>query len=308
MDFWGVEVKSGDPCPVEPGEGRILHLSQACLGEVKKDKRTESVYLYATIDGKKLVLGTLSPEKFPQQQFDLVFNKKFELSHNWKHGSVYFYGYRCDNPIDEITTEDDSEDELEDELPVIAADSGKSKSQAKHEKPPAAESANTAKPVAVGSKQKVKIVEPKKDVKTVEEIGSSDDDFETDSSEYASESDEDEDSDSENEGKTEDDDEDKETPKKVEPSKKRPAESATETPGPDKKAKSITPQITDTKKGNVHVATPHPSKKSGKTPANQPNQQTPKSAGSHPCKSCNRSFNSENALESHTKAKHSAGK
>ncbi|XP_028104810.1 uncharacterized protein LOC114303860, partial [Camellia sinensis] len=89
-----------------------------------------------------------------------------------------------------ITTEDDSEDELEDELPVIAADSGKSKSQAKHEKPPAAESANTAKPVAVGSKQKVKIVEPKKDVKTVEEIGSSDDDFETDSSEYASESDE----------------------------------------------------------------------------------------------------------------------
>ena len=33
-------------------------------------------------------------------------------------------------------------------------------------------------------------MEPKKDVKTVEEIGSSDDDFETDSSEYASESDE----------------------------------------------------------------------------------------------------------------------
>ena len=74
---------------------------QACLGEGKKDKRTESVYLYATIDGKKLVLGTLSPEKFPQQQFDLVFNKKFELSHNWKHGSVYFYGYRCDNAVDE---------------------------------------------------------------------------------------------------------------------------------------------------------------------------------------------------------------
>ncbi|GER40010.1 ubiquitin conjugating enzyme E2 [Striga asiatica] len=35
------------------------------------------------------------------------------------------------------------------------------------------------------------------------------------------------------------------------------------------------------------VATPHPTKQAGKTPANKPNQQTPKSGGSHSCKSCN---------------------
>lgn len=49
--------------------------------------------------------------------------------------------------------------------------------------------------------------------------------------------------------------------------------------------------VTDGKKGGGHVATPHPSKQAGKTPANK-NPQTPKSAGgSHTCKSCSRYSN-----------------
>jgi hypothetical protein len=44
---------------------------------------------------QKLVLGTLSQEKFPQLSFDLVFEKEFELSHNSKSGSVYFVGYKA---------------------------------------------------------------------------------------------------------------------------------------------------------------------------------------------------------------------
>ncbi|GER49494.1 ubiquitin-conjugating enzyme E2 8 [Striga asiatica] len=52
------------------------------------------------------------------------------------------------------------------------------------------------------------------------------------------------------------------------------------------------------------VATPHLTKQAGKTPANKPNQQTSKSGGSHSCKSCNRTFTSEQGLDSHTKAKH----
>ncbi|XP_052174012.1 histone deacetylase HDT1-like [Diospyros lotus] len=303
MDFWGVEVKSGEPYHVEPGQGWIVHLSQACLGEFKKDKGSERVYLYVTIDGKKLVLGTLSPEKFPQLQFDLVFDKKFELSHNWKNGVVYFYGYKCNTPFDD--TEDDSESESEEDLPALAVDKGKGSSQAKHEKPPAIEDANMAMSNQAAAKQKAKVVEPKKDAKTVENDDvSSEDGIDTETSDDEFDSDEDED-DSESE--------DEETPVtlKVEPSKKRPPELAAETRGPDKKAKLVTPQKTDTKKGggsSGHVATPHPSKQAGKAPANQPKQQTPKSAGSHPCKSCNRSFNSEIGLQSHTKAKHSAGK
>lgn len=68
---------------------------------MKKDKGNQSVCLYVTVDGKKLVLGTLFSEKLPQQQFDLVFDKEFELSHNWKNGSVYFYGYKANNPYEE---------------------------------------------------------------------------------------------------------------------------------------------------------------------------------------------------------------
>jgi nucleophosmin 1 len=67
-------------------------VSQAALGESKKGN--ECVPLFVKFDEKKLVLGTLSPENIPQLSFDLVFEKEFELSHNWKKGSVFFCGYQ----------------------------------------------------------------------------------------------------------------------------------------------------------------------------------------------------------------------
>ncbi|GAA0144893.1 hypothetical protein LIER_36034 [Lithospermum erythrorhizon] len=96
MEFWGVEVKSGTPLKVKPEEGMVIHLSQASMGEVKANK-TESVNLFINVDGKKLVLGTLLSDKLPQQLFDLVFDRDFELSHNSKSGSIYFFGYKGDN-------------------------------------------------------------------------------------------------------------------------------------------------------------------------------------------------------------------
>ncbi|KAK4478710.1 hypothetical protein RD792_014208 [Penstemon davidsonii] len=97
----GVEVKSGQPLKVVPGDGMVLHLSQACIGELKKEKGNESVCLFVNVDGKKLVLGTLFTDKLPQQQFDLVFDRDFEITHNWKNGSVYFCGYKANNPFEE---------------------------------------------------------------------------------------------------------------------------------------------------------------------------------------------------------------
>ncbi|KAF7805676.1 Histone deacetylase HDT1 [Senna tora] len=88
MEFWGVEVKAGAPVEVRPEVlGKCIHLSQAALGEAKKDKAIEPVLLYLKFDEQKLVIGTLSQEKFPQLSFDLVLEKKFELSHNWKNGN-----------------------------------------------------------------------------------------------------------------------------------------------------------------------------------------------------------------------------
>ncbi|KAL8204959.1 hypothetical protein R6Q57_010582 [Mikania cordata] len=100
MEFWGLEVKSGHKIDVLLDKDKVLHLSQACLGEIKNNKSNESVCLYINIDEKNLVLGTLNSERLPQQLFDLVIDKDFQLSHNWKNGSVYFYGYMADQPVE----------------------------------------------------------------------------------------------------------------------------------------------------------------------------------------------------------------
>ncbi|XLT62343.1 hypothetical protein S245_020427, partial [Arachis hypogaea] len=91
-------------------------------------------------------------------------------------------------------------------------------------------------------------------------------------------------------------------------SKKRVHESSKKTPVPEKKAKFVTPEKIDNK-GGVHVATPYPTKQAIKAAANnrQPvKQQTPKLVGDYGCKDCNRLFKTEDALNSHNKAKHSA--
>ncbi|KAJ6407578.1 hypothetical protein OIU84_010960 [Salix udensis] len=284
----GVEVKSGEPLRVESGDGFILHLSQACLGEAKKDKGNESVCIYVNFDDQKLVLGTLSHDKIPQIPFDLVFEKDFELSHNLKNGSVYF------------KFNSDGEEDLP--FPV--------ENEAKQPKP---EEENPAKP---DSKQKVKIVEPSKDGKpkpenddsSDEEDDSSDDGESSDDQPMMMANDEDEISEDEDDKSDEDDDDsddgDMKTTKKAEVGKKRSTESASKSPVPDKKAKFVTPQKTDFKKVGVHIATPHPSKQAAKTSANR--QKMEQAQKSFSCSSCNRSFGSENALQSHSKAKHSA--
>ncbi|KHG09596.1 Histone deacetylase HDT1 [Gossypium arboreum] len=250
MEFWGVEVKSGQNFEVELEDdgSRILHLSQVALGEGtgdnKKEKGKETICLYLKFKNQKFVVGTLSQEKCPQIALDLVLHDKFELFHTWKNGSVYVTGYYVD-------TSQGSDTESEGELPEPTMNLVKSE--------PAASDPTTTK--------QVKIVEPKKD------DDSSDEDEEDSSAE-------DEESSEEQAG----------------PSKKRPAESSKKTPAPEKKAKL---------KAGGHTATPHPSKKAGKTSAAAAQvKQTPKSGGSFPCKSCGRSFGSENALQSHSKAKH----
>ncbi|XP_008442794.2 histone deacetylase HDT1 [Cucumis melo] len=316
MEFWGAEVKVGEPLLVSPGEEKILHLSQACLGE-SKSKGSEQVFLYVKVGNQKLVLGTLSSEKFPQVSFDLVFDKEFELSHNWKNGSVHFTGYTSLLPEEEESTYTDSEEDF----PLAVTDNGK----------PEPEPKKDAKPDTSGTKKKVQIVEPNKvasnsniDSKKNEDSSDEDDDEDEESTDDENENggEEDDTNDDENESSgvdSEDSDEDsddsleedEQTPKKAEASKKRPLDSANKTPAPDKKAKLVTPQKTDGKKGVAHVDTPHPSKKAGKMPAanDKTKQQTPKSANAaFPCKTCNRTFGSETALQSHTKAKHTADK
>ncbi|CAN6917150.1 histone deacetylase HDT1 [Brassica napus] len=105
----------------------------------------------------------------------------------------------------------------------------------------------------------------------------------------------------------EDDSEEEEETPKAETRRKRAREAAPapKTPVSAKKAKAAeaTPKKTEEKKKGG-PATPHPAKKGGNTPATA--TQSPKSASQVSCGSCKKTFNSSNALESHTKAKHSA--
>ncbi|GAB2272238.1 hypothetical protein Dimus_007058 [Dionaea muscipula] len=283
MEFWGLEVKAGESVMVNPEDDMILHLSQACLGEHKKEKGNEQVLLYADKDGQKFLLGSLFVDKFPHLSFDLVFEDEFELSHNWKNGSVHFAGYRSIVPSDDFSGEDEIFGKLQGNLVKAAGDNGNA---------------------AVGN-PKAKIVEPIKDTKEEDSDESDDISLDDDDDEGVpfknlggDESDESDESD-------EDDEIEEDAPKKVEPSKKRPAEAPAKTPAPDKKAKLVTPQKTDGKKASGHVSTPHPSKQAGagKNTADKP-KQTPKSGGAFSCTTCSKTFTSEQGLQSHTKAKH----
>lgn len=51
------------------------------------------------LDEDEYVIGTLSAEDRPQMMLDLVIERKFELSHDWKSGSVYFIGSIADDQI-----------------------------------------------------------------------------------------------------------------------------------------------------------------------------------------------------------------
>ncbi|XBJ13311.1 hypothetical protein VPH35_017683 [Triticum aestivum] len=111
MEFWGLEVKPNQSVKVSPDDEHFLHLSQGALGEVKKDDKAT---MFVKIGDQKLAIGTLSTDKFPQIQFDLVFEKEFELSHNSKTSSVFFSGYK-----------DESEEEEEEKIiPALTKENG----------------------------------------------------------------------------------------------------------------------------------------------------------------------------------------
>ncbi|KAG0483183.1 hypothetical protein HPP92_011267 [Vanilla planifolia] len=311
MEFWGIEVKPGQSMKCEPGEHKLLHLSQASLGEIKREKGTENIPIFVKANGQKLVIGTLSSEKCTQIQYDLVFEKVFELSHGSKNTSVFFVGYRSISQGYEYpfclccrTIYSDSEDEP----PIHGKPNGKTSKTEKGKS--IAEIAATGKddkkdgkPNAKADKKNKVQIQPEK--KVVNKHGEDDSDEEEDDGDSMDASDEDEEM---SEGSSDDglEDDDETSEEDITPEKKRKDASASKTSVPEKKAKVVTPtgnqnqkSVADGKKGG-HVATPHPAKQGGK--AIQP----PKTSGSATCKTCSKSFNSENALQAHKKAKHGA--
>ncbi|XP_075519988.1 histone deacetylase HDT1-like isoform X2 [Primulina tabacum] len=261
MEFWGVEVKPGEPLKVQPEFGKLIHISQAALGEVKDVKGAKYVPLRLTIDAKSLVLGALSAEERTQLMFDLVFEREFELSHDCKTGSVYFMGYIADDPVSD---EEDFSDEFEDE-PMDALLTGNIKQNLGDVK-----DAKTAATTKAGNKKEGLPVSDED-----EDDSKSDPDDEIAFMKSARE-----DFNDDSEEDSEDDMDGSFSSEEEEPSKtkKRPADSAQKAPVLNKKAKPSTPNKTGNK--TAHDAIPLPSKKPGKGPAsNKPNGKNKKSNG-----------------------------
>ncbi|XP_010425893.1 PREDICTED: histone deacetylase HDT1-like isoform X2 [Camelina sativa] len=133
MEFWGIEVKPGKPVKVTPERHTLIHVSQASLGECK-NKKEEFVSVHVKVGDQKLVMGNLSTENIPQLFCDLVFEKEFELSHNWGKGSLYFVGYTspniADNDGEDFSDSEEEEEEVE-EVPATITANGNPKPKAK---------------------------------------------------------------------------------------------------------------------------------------------------------------------------------
>ncbi|KAL6844585.1 hypothetical protein ACP4OV_025244 [Aristida adscensionis] len=308
MEFWegSLEVKPGSTVRCQPGDDHVLHLSQAALGESKKG--SDSAMMYVKVDDQKLAIGTLSTDKYPQIQFDLVFDKEFEVSHTSKE-LVIFASLTFLLPWSTMDFDSEEDEDEEEELNIAAAkENGKAEGKKEQKVQVKAGAAVSKSDVAAMNMDK-----NKKDVDESEEDetddSADDDDDEGFSSEEGDEDGSSEEDDSSEDDEDESDDDEEETPKKPEMGKKRVAENALKTPASDKKAKVATPsdQKTGGKKGG-HVATPHPAKQAAKTPANNDKSKSPKSVGSVACKSCTKTFNSQMALEAHSKVKHPGAK
>ncbi|CAI9105544.1 OLC1v1004483C1 [Oldenlandia corymbosa var. corymbosa] len=124
---FGVELKPGEPLKVKPDAFKIIHISQASVGEVKNEKSAKKILLRLKIDNKDFVIGTLSFPDRAQVLFDLVLHKEFELSHDWKEGSVYLLGYVAQEgeDDDELGSEEFSEEDEEEAMQVDTPQNGK---------------------------------------------------------------------------------------------------------------------------------------------------------------------------------------
>ncbi|KAL8140378.1 hypothetical protein V2J09_006399 [Rumex salicifolius] len=252
MEFWGVEVKGGKAIKVAPSDNEVIHLSQATLAELKNCNNP--VMLYAKVGEQKLVIGVLTADTIPQISMDLVFEKEFELSHNWKNGVVHLTGYKKFSDDEELIPLEDKQNDLN------------ALSLATKDKP--------AVPVAAGKKEDKAEDETDESDEEDSEDDDSSDESDTDMEKGDAAKSDDSDSDSE------ESDSEEETPVKPAAGKKRSA-SDTKTPEP-KKAKLFTPQKSGGKKaGPVHVDTPHPAKNASK--GDKSNVKTPKSTGQVSC-------------------------
>ncbi|EAZ14562.1 hypothetical protein OsJ_04484 [Oryza sativa Japonica Group] len=269
MGFWGVAVRPGETVMCDPPGEFYYHISQIAL---EPGELNENVQVFGEVDGKRILLGTLSVEHRPQLSIDL------------EYFSLTFCLAVCtsDSPTEEG---DESDEEVPLAIPLFPnSDDDKIK-----EVQNSPSKFATLKSAAAASPTPEAIVEERKNYGKSE----ADDDDSDEESDASGEDEYDDDEDMIDKQDSSDDDGDssdeEETPSKIlcAGTGKRSGYVHVATPYPAKQAKK-TPVNNDMAKqssGYVHVATPYPAKQAKKRTAN--NDMSEHSAG-YACKPCNK--------------------
>ncbi|KAL6840372.1 hypothetical protein ACP4OV_030182 [Aristida adscensionis] len=244
FQHWGVDVKPGETVKCDPGEFYSV-ISQIAIQD---GKGNEIVEVFVEVDGKRLLIGTLSVDRHPQYATELVFEKKFEFLHTSKTRNISIIGYKF-HELERKSSISAKEDEEPGEVPFsISLHSN----------------ANEKLAATQSSQPKVALEETYNPGKLKADAGGSGDD------------DNDEDDDGSEQTESGDD--------KNAKGKNRSVETPLKTP-PEKKPKrgNKIGSVTGKRSGHVHVATPYPSKQVKKTPSI--NDDSKQSSG-YACKSC----------------------
>ena len=61
---------------------------------LQDDKGDEDVRVFVKVNGNRILIGTLSVDKYPQCKIGLVFEKEFELMHTSKNSNISAIGFK----------------------------------------------------------------------------------------------------------------------------------------------------------------------------------------------------------------------
>uniref|UniRef100_A0A0D3EXN3 C2H2-type domain-containing protein n=1 Tax=Oryza barthii TaxID=65489 RepID=A0A0D3EXN3_9ORYZ len=289
MGFWGVAVRPGETVMCDPPGEFYYHISQIAL---EPGELNENVQVFVEVDGKRILLGTLSVEHRDESDEEVPL-------------AIPLFPNSDDDKIKEVQN-----------------------SPSKFATLKSAAAASPTPEAIVEERNNYGKSEADDDDSDEESDASGEDEYDDDEDMIDKQDSSDDDGDSSDEEETpskntKGTNRHVETPLNTPPQKrarlatpimdskagtgKRSGYVHVATPYPAKQAKK-TPVNNDMAKqssGYVHVATPYPAKQAKKRTAN--NDMSEHSAG-YACKPCNKTFNTSMGLEAHSKAKHTATK
>ncbi|KAL6506049.1 hypothetical protein OROHE_022768 [Orobanche hederae] len=118
--------------------GKLIHISQAAMGEVNDVKAAKNVHLRMKINDQNFIIGSLAAGEKTQVMFDLFF-EEFDFSHDVKN----------DSKVKEFSDFDDESEDEEEQIAARPRENGTTKAKPADVKPAAAAKGRKEEKVAL---------------------------------------------------------------------------------------------------------------------------------------------------------------